>query len=656
MNKFSRSILCSLIFIVSPLVNAQQTPKVEVLSTDTPTTTVLGNRFTAPADWSISVRGPATFIEAPEGGSRIVLVDVEANDGDAALAAAWAAYKDSKWPLKVTNASPDEDGWSRQRRFEYQTSPNERRTVIAGVKFAGDLWTVWIYDMADEIGGKRGAQVSLIFSSLLPKGYLRETFAGRKPNRLDAARIAELSRYIEDGQKTTGVPGVSIGIIQDGKVVFAGGFGVRELGKPEKVDADTLYIIASNTKALTTLLLARLVDAGKLSWQTPVTSLLPSFRLGDDDTTSRVLVEHLICACTGLPRKDLELIFQFDGLMAVDALEAVADIQPTSDFGEMFQYSNGLAAAAGYVAGHVMHPEHEMGAAYDIAMQTEVFDPLGMTETTFDYEHALSGDYASAHGANIDGDPALVDFGINYAVLHVRPAGAAWSNVNDMLRYIAMELAEGSLPDGEQYVSSKTLLERRAAKVPLSEDAYYGMGLMVDQTYGVPVVHHGGDVFGHHSDMMWLPEHGVGAVVLTNGDPGWLIRGGFQRKLLEVLFDGEAQADASLASSSERFFTQLAAERELLDVPADEEKTGELAAQYISYELGEISVNRAGTKTTFDFGEWKSEIASRANPDGSVSFITIDPGVTGFEFVVGSGEERTLIMRDAQHEYVFDEM
>ena len=61
---------------------------------------------------------------------------------------------------------------------------------------------------------------------------------------------------------------------------------------------------------------------------------------------------------------------------------------------------------------------------------------------------------------------------------------------------------------------------------------------MVDETYGIPVVHHGGDVFGHHSDMMWLPEHGVGAIVLTNGDPGWLIRTGFRRKLLEVLFKG----------------------------------------------------------------------------------------------------------------------
>src|SRR6185503_12993759 len=109
--------------------------------------------------------------EAPEADSRIVLVDVKAKDAEAALAAGWAAYKQPKWPLKVSDDVPDKDGWSRQRTYAYQTSPNERRGVFAGVQFAGDVWTVLIYDMADAVGEKRGAQVALIFDKLLPKGY-----------------------------------------------------------------------------------------------------------------------------------------------------------------------------------------------------------------------------------------------------------------------------------------------------------------------------------------------------------------------------------------------------------------------------------------------------------------------------------------------------
>ena len=106
--------------------------------------------------------------------------------------------------------------------------------------------------------------------------------------------------------------------MQDGKVVFAGGFGVRDLATGSAPDADTLYIVASNTKALTTLMLGKLLDEGKLTWDTPVTRLLPSFKLGDADTTSRVLVKHLICACTGLPRQDFEWLFQYQGVTAQD--------------------------------------------------------------------------------------------------------------------------------------------------------------------------------------------------------------------------------------------------------------------------------------------------------------------------------------------------
>src|SRR5213075_2370665 len=95
---------------------------------------------------------------------------------------------------------------------------------------------------------------------------------------------------------------------------------------------------------------------------------------------------------------------------------------------------------------------------------------------------------------------------INYSVIPVRPAGAAWSSVRDMLKYISMELAEGKLPDGTQYIRRETLLARRAPQVPIGKEATYGMGLMVDTKYGTPVVHHGGDMIGFHSDMMWRSE------------------------------------------------------------------------------------------------------------------------------------------------------
>ena len=628
----------------------------ERLAADTRKSTNQGNTFMAPAGWSLSTRGPATILEPPEGNSAIALVDVRAPSADSAVAAAWRAYKpDASWPVKVVNDKPDQDGWVDVRTYGYQTSPNEKRDVGAQTQRSGDVWTVAIYDMEQAVGEKRLAQVILIFDELLPKGYTRESFAGKKAHRLDDARIGELSRFVETAVKNTGVPGVAIGLVENGKVVFADGFGVRELGSGQKVDANTLFMIASNTKAMTTLMLAKLVDEKRLTWDTLVTSVLPSFKLGSAETTAQVRVKHLICACTGLPRQDFEWLFQFEGVTPEGALGTLATMQPTSKFGEMFQYSNPLAAAAGFAGGHVAFPGLELGAAYDRAMQTRVFGPLGMTATTFDYGAALKGDHAMPHSLDIDNKPAHAVMELNYSIIPMRPAGAAWSNVRDMLAYVGMELAEGMLPDGRRYISKKSLLTRRAPQVPIGKDATYGMGLQVATKYQVTVVHHGGDMIGFHSDMMWLPEHGVGAVVLTNGDPGWVIRDEFQRKLLEVLFDGRAEADSQVASRAKAYYEQLAAERKLLTVPADTAEAAKLASRYHNDALGDIGVTRGQGKTVFDFGEWRSEVASRKNPDGTVSFLTTVPGAIGFEFVVGTGAGRTLVVRDAQHEYVFTE-
>jgi CubicO group peptidase (beta-lactamase class C family) len=631
-------------------------PKAERLAADTPRATVLGNTFIAPGGWTIHVKGRATILTAPEGESWLALVDVPGKDAAAAVAAAWAAYKpQAKWPLKMASARPDKDGWSQQRAFEYQTSPNERRDVSAFAKLAAGSWTVVIYDMSQPVGEKRGAQVALVFDRLFPKGYSRESFAGKKANPLTKARVAELSRFVEEGRKTLGIPGVGVGIVQNGKVVFAGGFGTRELGGARKIDADTLFMIASNTKALATLLLAKLVADGKMTWETPVTQLLPVFKLGDPATTRQVLVKHLICACTGLPRQDLEWLFEFKGITPDQALATLGTMKPTSKFGEMFQYSNPMAGAAGFTGGHILYPKLELGAAFDRAMQTQVFDPLGMKATTFDYARALAGNHATSHAPDMDGKPARAVMEVNYAVIPLRPAGGAWSSVRDMLKYVQMEIDEGLLPSRKRYIARDPLLARRAPQVPIGKDATYGMGLQVDTRYRVPVVHHGGDMIGYHSDMIWLPAQKVGAVILTNADPGWILRTQFRRKLLEVLYDGRPEAAAEVEARGKEYFAWLAAERKLLTIPADPRESARLAARYANPALGTITVSRVGAATVFDFGEWKSEVGSRKNPDGTISYFTVAPGVQGFEFVVGKGAKRTLVTRDAQHEYVFQE-
>jgi CubicO group peptidase (beta-lactamase class C family) len=650
------------IFSVSAVAASPQAadtkPTVERVAADTRRVTAAGATFTVPSGWSIETRKDLVILTPPEPDTHVAIFDAQAADAKAAVTAAWAAFKpESKRPIKLVTPRPAREGWDERQIFDYETSPNERAAVQALALRAGTAWTVIILDGTDPTVEKRSAPIGLVFESLRPKGYHRETFAGRKPNPLDAARIAELKSFVETSMKELGIPGVSMALVDGGKVVYQGGFGVRELGKPERVDENTLFMAASNTKGMTTLLLSELVDEKKLKWDEPVIDVYPAFKLGDAETTKKVLVKNLICACTGLPRQDMEWLFEFKNATPESELALLGTMQPTSKFGEVFQYSNLMAAAAGYIGAHLVYPNLELGAAYDKAMQEKIFDPLGMKSTTFDYARALAGNHATPHTDDVDGKPSVASMAINYSIVPARPAGAVWTSSADLIRYVQDELSLGKLPNGQQLVSAENLLMRRQPQVSLGEDASYGMGLIVDHTYGVPVVSHGGSMSGFKSNLYFLPDSGIGAVLLTNSDNGGMLLGPFSRRLLEVVFDGKLEAAADVASRAASHKAALAKDRERLVIPADSAAVSGLAKHYSSKELGDLAVSSENGTTTFDLGEWKSKVASRKNDDGTTSFITIDPGTDGFEFVVGErAGKRVLIIRDGQHEYVFNEV
>jgi hypothetical protein len=190
----------------------------------------------------------------------------------------------------------------------------------------------------------------------------------------------------------------------------------------------------------------------------------------------------------------------------------------------------------------------------------------------------------------------------------------------------------------------------RDQKARIGETAHYGMGLGVDTEWDVTVFGHDGAMFGYRSDLRILPEHGVAAVLLTNADNGWQLTEHFSRRVLEVLFDGAPEAEENLLAAVRDWRASVAEARARLAVPADPAESAKLAPRYRNRALGEIAVRRTEERTVFDFGEWESEVASRRNDDGTVSYLTIDPAVHGFEFVVAGA---MLVFHDFQHEYVF---
>jgi CubicO group peptidase (beta-lactamase class C family) len=627
------------------------------LAADTPSVTPAGATFTAPAGWRIATSGNMLLLHPPEPDSRVVIVEVDADDADGAVAAGWAAYRpDFKRPLKQALPIAPRDGWEQQQFYEYETSPNERLAVFATAARAGGAWTVVIVDASEPTLDKRWAPISLVRRSLRPKGYQRETFAERKAQAIDARRIAQMKAFVASGMEQLGIPGVAFSLIDRDKVVFLGGLGVREIGKPALVDADTLFLAASNTKAMTTLLLARLVDEKKIRWDQPVVQAYPAFKLGDAETTQRVLIKHLVCACTGMPRQDMEWLFRYRQNTPASSMTQLATMQPTSRFGEVFQYSDMMAAAAGYVGAALVAPGKELGAAYDGAMQTKIFRPLGMTRTTLDFAHAQKGNHARPHGDDIDGKPTVARMDLNHRIVPVRPAGGVWTSAHDLSKYVQMELARGKLPDGRPLVSEENVLARVMPQVVLSADVSYGMGLIVDRQWGIPVVRHGGSLAGYHSDMIWLPEHGIGAVILTNSDPGWRLRGPFLRRLVELVFDGKLEAEEQLRVVSLQRRIERTKMRERLAIPPHPPAVEQLARRYQNAALGEVVLRRQGVGVVLDAGAWHSKMATRKNEDGTTSLVTIDPTIEDIVFVTGMRDgKRTLVLRDAQHEYEFVE-
>lgn len=624
------------------------------LAADTASRMDDGVAFTAPHGWTLLSQPWGRLLHPAEQDFRICLVDVgKAANAQEAVAAAWAAQAaPPQHAVRLITPLPGREGWEERAAIDYETSPNEHLVIQALAFRKAQAWTVLLLRGSEATAEKRAAAISLMAASTRPAGYARENFATREPHRLDAARIAELTSFLRDGMARLRIPGVGLALIDHGKVVFEGGLGVRDLDRREPVDAHTRFMIASNTKGLATLLLATLVHDHRLGWDQKVQDVYPAFRLGSADVTRKVVMRQLVCACTGIPRRDLEWQLNTSAdTPASTTFDQLATTMPTSKFGEVFQYNNLMASAAGYIGGHIAYPSMELGAAFDRAMQERVFAPLGMQQTGFDFDAALASDHASPYGDTIDGKVALATQGINRLVRPYRPAGYAWSTAHDMIRYVASELTPGRNLAGKAWIDPANVLARRVPNVAVGEDVTYGMGLMTDTHWGLTTITHGGDLVGYHSNWFAVTNAQVGAVILTNGDNGPVLRKQFLRRLIEVLYDARPEAADNLAASAARIDADIAAERKHLDVPPNAALVASLAAAYNNPDLGHITVIRQGGDLVFDFGAWRSHIATRRNDDGTLAFVTIDPGVGGFVFQPGPGN--TLTIRDGQHAYTY---
>ncbi|MFT4038146.1 MAG: serine hydrolase domain-containing protein [Thermomicrobiales bacterium] len=469
---------------------------------------------------------------------------------------------------------------------------------------------------------------------------------GVTPLPLAGELLAEFEGYIATKLAELGVPGVAVGVVQGDEVAFLQGFGVREQGQAEPVTPDTLLRIGSVTKSFSSLLSATMVDAGLVNWETPLVDLLPDFAVADADLTARLTVRDAFCACSGLPRRDWEFIFSANAMTPERLIASMATLPLTAPYGEKYQYSNQLVAVGGFAAAVADGGSPQaLGHGYAIALRDRVLNPIGMPHTTYDLaEVVASNDYATPHAADLFGElqpvPLLMD---DTWLVSVAPSGALWSSAREMVRYVQTELRQGVAPDGARVVSAENLeatwapgiaLPAAPPPAPAAMAAFaqhYGLGWVVGAYGGQRVIWHSGGTLGFSALVVFLPEAGLGVVVLTNGSGNaGLLMYDVVFRLLESLFEQPATMGAVTAArlaGVTEWRAALVATIGALDPAAVEPFVG----RWENPELGELALILRDGALTLVSGPYRSRLLPQLADDGSVAgYLLVAPPLSGF--------------------------
>jgi CubicO group peptidase (beta-lactamase class C family) len=354
-----------------------------------------------------------------------------------------------------------------------------------------------------------------------------------------AAPPAGFEQRVETLRKDIGVPGVAVAIVENDQVTFAKGFGVRKLGSPETVDADTIFPNGSTGKAFTVADLAILVDEGKIDWDDKVIDRLPGFQMYDPWVTREMTIRDLLVHRSGLGLGAGDLMFvPRTNLTRAESVRRLRYIKPATSFRSGFAYDNVLYMVTGQLI------EAVTGETWEKFTTEHLLKTAGMLHSTADedarfananraYPHARmdSGLRGSGHQQVLDERDEL---GRNAA-----PAGGLAISANDFARWLRIQLDAGKLPDSDAHLFSaatqeqmwKPMVLEPVSKAPPPLDAAqplfntYALGWNVSDYRGAKLISHGGAVFGFQTIVALLPEKHVGFSIQINSEDGEILVG-----------------------------------------------------------------------------------------------------------------------------------
>ncbi len=326
-----------------------------------------------------------------------------------------------------------------------------------------------------------------------------------------------LDAYIERGMKQWQIPGLAIAIVKDGKVILSKGYGVREVGKADKVDENTLFIIASNSKLFTGVSLAKLDFEKKLSLNDKVTKYIPWFRLYDSSATKMVNIRDLLCHRLGTKTFQGDFTFWDSDLPKDSIIWKMRYLKPTGEFRQDYGYCN----SAFLVAGQVL--EKVTGQTWENYVQSNILSPLGMNNTYMNTAGIGNRKNVAQPHNNLYSSLTKIPFD---NVDNLGPATSMVSNVNDLSKWLIMQLDSGRY-EGRQVIPWAVLQKtrdaniltgsRKSAAFPTHFRAY-GLGVFETDYNGSQVYWHTGGAFGQVTNVCFVPESKLGITILTNND------------------------------------------------------------------------------------------------------------------------------------------
>jgi CubicO group peptidase (beta-lactamase class C family) len=327
-----------------------------------------------------------------------------------------------------------------------------------------------------------------------------------------------LDAYFAESGDVFKVPGFAVAIVKDGELVFAKGYGVLELGKPEKVSEQTLFAIASNTKAFTAAALAILVDEGKISWDDRVVGFLPYFQLYDPWVTQEMRIRDLLSHRSGLGTFSGDLLWYGTSYSRSEVIRRARYLKAGGEFRSDYGYSNIMFLAAGQVV------EAVTGKSWDAVVETDFFEPLVMSRTVTSVRDLEGMSNVATPHRERDGRVFPLYW---YNWDSMAPAGGIISSVADMSRWLLLQLGHGTWNGDTIFSDStqRTMWTPHISNVvtPGSERLFptthfrgYGLGWGLMDYEGRKVMSHGGGYDGMFSRVALVPEEGLGLVVLTN--------------------------------------------------------------------------------------------------------------------------------------------